>query len=104
MSENSVGEVCKATGSKYSTLRIFIITVLGKFMLSILCFMASLGTAEWGLDFLGMDSFSLNYATFPIALGVMVLAGICMSHGIITDSIVMLMFAVSQTISTRCWA
>jgi hypothetical protein len=47
-----------------------------------------------------MDSFSLNYATFPIALGVMVLAGICMSHGIITDSIVMLMFAVSQTIST----
>ena len=100
MSENIVGQAHTEAVPKFSTLRIFIITVLGKFMLSILCFMASLGTAEWGLEFLGMDSLSLSYATFPIALGVMILAGVCMSHGIITDSIVMLMFAVSQTIST----
>lgn len=74
--------------------------VLNKYIMGMLCFMASLGASQFGLDLLGLDSNNFNVLMIPLAISSMLFVVLSFQNRDITGGIVLLVMGMSQLTNT----
>lgn len=74
--------------------------ILNKYFMSILCFMASLGATQWGLDLLGLDLNNFSVLMIPLGITAMLFVILSFRKRDITNGIVLLIMGMAQLTNT----
>lgn len=74
--------------------------ILNKFLMCLLCFMASLGSTQWGLDMLNLNVNNFNVLMIPLGITAMLFVMLSFRNRDITNGIVLLFLSMSQMTNT----